>query len=169
MAQPAKLPQQSSALQRCRECNMNDIIPLTGPWFWWIVAGVLLLAEMAMPGFFMLWLAVAAALTALADIIFHFSWMGEVLSFAGFSLLTILASWRFVMGNRHTKSDSPHLNQKHNAFVGKTYALSTAIKHGSGKIKVEDALWDVDGEDAEAGARVKVVGVEGLRLRVERA
>lgn len=147
---------------------MNEFFAMTGPWFWWIVAGVLLLAEMALPGFFMLWLAVAAALTALADLIFHFSWMGEILSFAVLSLLTVLASWRFVMNGRNAKSDSPHLNQKHSSFVGKTYALNTAIKHGSGKIKVEDALWDVDGEDAEAGARVKVVGVDGLRLRVER-
>ncbi len=147
---------------------MNEFLAMTGPWFWWIVAGTLLLAEMALPGFFMLWLAVAAALTAIADLIFHFSWMGEVLSFAVLSMLSVLASWRFVMNSRTTTSDSPHLNRKHSSFVGKTYALNTAITQGSGKIKVEDTLWDVDGEDAEAGARVKVVGIDGLRLRVER-
>ena len=147
---------------------MNEVVSMAGPWFWWILAGVLLLLEMARPGFFMLWLAVAAILTAIADLVFHFSWMGEVLSFAVLSLLSVLASWRFVMSGRHAPSDSPHLNQKHNAFIGKTYALNTPIIHGSGKIKVEDALWDVDGEDAEAGARVKVVGIDGLRLKVER-
>jgi inner membrane protein len=147
---------------------MNEIMPFVGPWFWWIVACILLFAEMALPGFFMLWLAFAAAATALADIVFHFSWMGEVLSFAAFSVASVLLSWRFVMGGRYSKSDAPHLNQKHNAFVGKTYTVVTAIVHGSGKINVEDALWDVDGPDCEVGTRVKVTGVDGLRLIVER-
>jgi inner membrane protein len=147
---------------------MEQLFPLAGPYFWWIAAGLLLLAEMAMPGFFMLWLAVAAALTAVVDSVFHLSWTGEILTFAVLAMLSVLASWRFVMASRNQKSDSPYLNQKHNAFVGKTYILTTAIINGSGKIKVEDALWDVDGPDAEVGARVKVTGVEGLRLMVER-
>lgn len=147
---------------------MEQFFPLIGPWFWWIVAGVLLLAEMIMPGFFMLWLAVAAALTALVDMIFHFSWVGESLTFAALSMITVLASWRFVMGQRNMKSDSPHLNQKHTGFVGKSYVLAQAITNGSGKIRVEDALWDVDGPDLPVGARVKVTGVDGLRLVVEK-
>jgi inner membrane protein len=147
---------------------MEQFFPLVGPWFWWIVAGVLLLAEMIMPGFFMLWLAVAAALTALADMVFHFSWVGESFTFAALSMITVLASWRFVMGSRNMKSDSPHLNQKHTGFVGRSYVLDQPIINGSGKIRVEDALWDVDGPDLPAGARVKVTGVDGLRLVVEK-
>ncbi len=147
---------------------MEQFFPFAGPWFWWIVAAALLLAEMAMPGFFMLWLAVAAALTGIVDVILHLSWAGEILTFAVLSVLSVLASWRFVMQGRNSKSDSPHLNQKHGSFVGKSYILNTAIINGSGKIKVEDALWDVDGDDAVAGTRVKVIGVEGLRLRVEK-
>jgi inner membrane protein len=147
---------------------MEQFFPFAGPWFWWVVAGALLIAEMLVPGFFMLWLAVAAALTAIVDMIFHLGWMGEVFTFALLALLSILASWRFVMNSRNLKSDSPHLNQKQNAFIGKTYILSHAISNGSGKIKVEDALWDVDGEDAPAGTRVKVMEVDRMRLRVER-
>lgn len=146
---------------------MEDLFPFAGLWFWWIAAAVLLLLEMMLPGFFMLWLAFAAALTGIADQIFHFGWMGEVFTFALLSLASILLSWRFVMGQRHKKSDSPHLNQRQNAFVGKTYVLVEPIINGSGKIKVEDALWDVDGEDAAKGGRVKVIAVDGLRLKVE--
>jgi inner membrane protein len=147
---------------------MEQFFPLVGPWFWWIVAGVLLLLEMLMPGFFMLWLAVAAALTAVADMIFHFSWAGEAFTFAGLSMLTVLASWRFVMGSRNMKSESPHLNQKHAGFVGRSFILEKAIVNGTGKIRVEDALWDVDGPDLPSGARVKVTGVDGLRLMVKK-
>ncbi len=148
---------------------MEQFFPFAGPWFWWILAGLLLLLEMTMPGFFMLWLALAAAITGIIDMSLHLSWTEEILSFAILSALLVLASWRFVMASRNMNSDSPHLNQKHNAFVGKTYILNTAIINGSGKIKVEDALWDVDGPDAAEGTRVKVLAVDGLRLVVERA
>ncbi len=146
---------------------MEQFFPILGSYFWWIAAGILLIAEMTMPGFFMLWLAFAAALTALVDFAFHLNWVGEVFSFAAFSFISVLGSWRFVMSGRHAVSDSPHLNQKHTGFVGHTFILDKAIVHGSGKIKVEDALWDVDGPDLAVGSRVKVIGVQGLRLVVE--
>ena len=148
---------------------MEQIFPLAGPWFWWIVAGLLLFAELLLPGFFMLWLAVAAALTALLDLVFQLGWVSECFTFAGLSLLTVLASWRFVVGSRYARSDQPHLNRKQNAFLGKTYTLIQPIINGSGKIRVEDALWDVDGPDMPQGARVKVTAVAGLRLVVEKA
>ena len=148
---------------------MDQFVPIVGVYFWWIVAGVLLLAEMSMPGFFMLWLAVAAALTAILDLYFHFSWMGEIFSFAILAFLCVLASWRFVMNSRHAKTDSPHLNQRHHGLVGRNFVLDRAIVNGSGKIKFEDTLWDVDGPDMAAGARVKVTGVQGMRLVVEAA
>jgi inner membrane protein len=147
---------------------MEQFFPVVGPYFWWIIAGALLLAEMAMPGFFMLWLAIAAVLTGIIDQLFHLSWTAEIACFAVLSFLSVMASWRFVMASRNMKSDSPHLNQKHTGFVGKTYILEKAIINGSGKIKVEDAIWDVDGPDLPKGERVKVLAVDGLRLTVEK-
>ena len=148
---------------------MDQIFGEIGFWFWWIIAGLLLLAEMLMPGFFMLWLAVAAALTAITDYALHFSWMGEILSFSAYGLLSILASWRFVMGGRNKKSDQPFLNQRHAGLVGQSFYLDAAIAHGRGKIKVEDTLWDVEGPDMAKGERVTVTGTNGLRLLVEKA
>jgi inner membrane protein len=148
---------------------MEQLLPFAGSYFWWIAAGLLLIAEMNMPGFFMLWLAFAAALTGLIDVLFHLGWVAEVFTFAGLSFISVLASWRFVMGSRNMKSDSPHLNQKHTGFVGRSFILDKAIIHGSGKIKVEDVLWDVDGPDLAAGTWVKVTAVNGLRLMVEKA
>ena len=91
-------------------------------------------------------------------------WQGEVAVFAGFSLLLVLLSWKWVMANRSLKSDQPHLNQRHGAYVGRVLVLDQAIVHGSGKVRIEDALWDVDGPDLPKGAMVKIVGVKGLRL-----
>ena len=146
---------------------MDQFLPMAGGYFWWIVAGLLLLAEMAMPGIFMLWLAMAAALTAILDLVFHFTGVQEIFCFAILALLCVLASWRFVMNSRHSKTDSPHLNQRHHGLVGRSFVLDRAIVNGRGKIEVEDTLWDVDGPDMAVGARVKVTGVQGRRLVVE--
>ena len=146
---------------------MDQFFPFIGPWFWWSVAGILLLAEMAMPGFFMLWLAAAAALTAVVDLNLNLSWIGELFSFAIISFALVLVSWRYVMGTRHKKSDQPFLNQRHQGLVGRSFVLDRPIIKGSGKIKVEDTLWDVDGPYMAEGTRVKVTGVSGMRLVVE--
>ncbi len=147
---------------------MNTLFPIFGTYFWWILAGVLLLAEMIMPGFFMIWLAAAAALTAIVASIFHLEWTAEALTFAGLAMACIAASWQFVSKSWAVKSDQPHLNQSQNALVGKTFPLEKAIQNGQGKIKFEDRLWDVDGQDASAGTRVKVIAVDGMRLKVEK-
>ena len=148
---------------------MDQLIGELGLWFWWIAASLLLIAEMLMPGFFMLWLAVAAAITAIIDAVFHLSWMSAVFTFAVLSALSVAGSWRFVMSSRTMKSDQPFLNQRHEGLVGQSFYLETAIIHGKGKIKVEDRMWDVDGPDLHKGEQVKVTGVQGLRLFVEKA
>lgn len=148
---------------------MSDLFSIADPWFWWIVAGVLLVGEMLMPGFFLLWLAAAAALTGVIDLVLGLGWEGEVMVFAALSLVLVLLSWKWVMASRQSQSDQPNLNQRHHAYVGRVVPLAQAIVHGSGKVRIEDALWDVDGPDLPQGAKVRISGVEGLRLRAEKA
>ena len=148
---------------------MNEFLPIAGPWFWWIVAGVLLIGELLAPGVFLLWLAVAAALTGIADLFLHLGWQGEVALFAVLSAVLVMASWKWVMASRSVVSDQPHLNLRHGAYVGRVFALDQAIINGAGKVRIEDALWDVDGPDLPKGEKVMITGVNGLRLKGERA
>lgn len=138
-------------------------------WHWGIGALVLMAAEMLLPGFYLLWLGIAAGLVA----VLLFLWPGlpfelQLLLFAVTSVGSIVAwrAWR----NRHpVTSDQPNLNERARHYVGQLYALDAAIVNGAGKVRVGDTVWKVAGEDAPAGTRVKVVGVEGMTLRVERA
>ncbi len=148
---------------------MSEFLSLSGPWFWFIVAGLLLLGELMSPGVFLMWLAGAAALTGLADLFLGLSWQSEVALFAVLAVLLVFASWNWVKAQRAPKSDQPHLNMRHGAYVGRVFVLDQAIVNGAGKLKIEDALWDVDGPDLPVGARVKVTGVNGLRLLAEKA
>jgi inner membrane protein len=146
---------------------MSEFIFLNGPWFWFILAGLLLLGELMSPGVFLIWIAGAAALTGVADAIIALDWHFEIIVFGLLSLALVYLSWDRVKAQRQPKSDQPYLNQRHMTYVGRVVGLEQAIVNGSGKVRIDDALWDVDGADAPKGARVKITGVNGLRLTAE--
>jgi membrane protein implicated in regulation of membrane protease activity len=65
-------------------------------------------------------------------------------------------------------SDQPALNRRGQSYVGRTFTLGSPIVNGVGKLHVDDSQWRISGADAEAGAQVKVVAVDGATLKVER-
>ncbi len=145
---------------------MDTFLPSLGLWFWFIVAAVLLIGELLMPGVFLLWLGIGATATGLVDAMFGLDWRGEVVTFGVSSLVLVAASWKYVTSQWRPHSDQPHLNQRHYTYVGRTVILETAIVDGRGKVKIDDTIWDVEGNNAEAGTPVTVRGVNGMRLVV---
>ena len=148
---------------------MQEIFPLAGVWFWWIVAGVLLLLELMTPGVFAMWLALAAASVGITDYFFDLNWQLELLAFAGFSLVYVYLARPWYSKNKLQNSDQPNLNQRIYAFVGKSFVLAEPIVNGQGKLDIEGTRWDVLGPDLARGATVKVTAVEGMKLRVAEA
>ncbi|MNT69460.1 hypothetical protein D3C72_2077820 [compost metagenome] len=51
--------------------------------------------------------------------------------------------------------------------MGRQFVLHEAISAGHGKIKAGDTLWLVSGPDLPAGSQVRVIGQDGVRLKVE--
>ncbi len=148
---------------------MSEFWPVIGQWAWWIAAGLLLIGELLMPGIFLLWLGVAAAATAVIDLIFNLGWKGELVAFAILSALSVFLSWKFKLGMGNVASDSPNLNNPMQAMIGKRYTLAEPMANGRGKLKIDDTLWDIEGPDAAAGQVVRISGVNGLKLIVEKA
>lgn len=147
---------------------MGDLLPFFGgTWFWWIAAALLLVGELLLPGVFLLWLAVAAALTGVVDLLLGLGWQGEIATFAALSLVLVLASWNYVKAQRSPKSDQPHLNQRQMDYVGRRTTLLKAISNGAGKVRIDDTVWDVSGPVLPVGTQVIVTGVAGPRLEVE--
>ena len=147
---------------------MGELLPyLGGAWFWWIVAGVLLIGELMMPGVFLIWLAGAAALTGLVDLVFGLTWQMELSVFAVLSVLLVIASWNYVTKQHSPKSDQPDLNQRQTGYVGRRTSVLQAISNGAGEVKIEDVVWDVTGPDLPQGAQVVVTAVKGSTLVVE--
>lgn len=145
---------------------MGEFMPIAGNWFWWIAAGLLLILELLTPATFFVFLAAAAAATGILDIFFDFGWRVELMVFAGFALVLVLGGRPLLLRRRVLDSDRPNLNRRMYDYVGGIYVLDEAIRGGRGRLRIEDTIWDVTGPDLPQGARIKVTGVDGLRLTV---
>jgi hypothetical protein len=146
------------------------LIKDAGPWAWWILGIVLLVAEIAVPGNFLVWVGIAGLLTGVLSNLFWETgwWVWEVqwLSFAALSALSLYLgrSW---LRRGHAMSDQPTLNQRGASLIGRTADLIDPIHNGRGRVKIGDTIWNVTGPDLPAGMRVKVVASDGSDLKVE--
>jgi len=136
-------------------------------WHWWIAGIFLLGIEIFAPGFWFLWMAVAAGVVgAILFFLPDLSWQGQVLLFAVLSVVSLIG-WRAYQRRYPTQSDEPNLNRRGAQYVGRVFTLDEAIVNGTGKIRVDDTTWKVAGDDRPLGAKVRVTGVAGTVLTVE--
>ncbi len=137
-------------------------------WYWWVIALILLVVEILAPGFFFLWMAISGFITgALVLLIPVISIDVQVLVFSLLSVVTIIL-WKFYGKKYSITSDHPLLNKRGNQYIGRVFSLYEPIKNGEGKIKVDDSIWKVHGEDCDITTRVKVIAVRGTVFEVEK-
>jgi membrane protein implicated in regulation of membrane protease activity len=140
-----------------------------GPWAWLAAAAVLMMLELALPGAFMLWLGLAAALTGLVAFTTDLGWPAEVLVFAVAGIVFALIGRRVMRARTGSLGENGFLNRRADAFVGREFVLAEPIVGGAGRVRVEDTVWRVSGADMAAGTRVRVTGVDGATLQVAAA
>ncbi len=136
-------------------------------WYWWVFAVILMIFELLAPGAFFLWMGVAAVLVgAIVGVIPNLGWEYQVFGFSVFSLISVV-SWRTYIRKNPPESDLPLLNQRSAQIIGRVFTLQNPITDGQGKIIVDDTMWKVQGDDCRKHTRIKVVGVDGVILKVE--
>lgn len=140
---------------------MNDF----GAWSWFIAAIILAVGELLAPGFFLIWLAAAAALTGIAALVTGVPLAAQLGLFALFALLSTWGGRRWYLANPVPSSD-PLLNDRLARLVGESVVVVEAIQSGRGRVRVGDTVWEARGADAPAGAYVTVVGNEDGALVV---
>lgn len=137
-------------------------------WHWGIIAAVLIILEMFVPGAFLIWLGIAAAVNSILLIFFPgMSWEAQFVIFAIVSVVSIVMfrQWR----NKNPEAtDQPSLNRRGEQYVGRTFTLDEPIVNGQGKLQVDDSTWKIEGTDCVSGVQVRVTGVDGVVLRVEK-
>lgn len=146
---------------------IEELFVTYGIWAWLSVGAVLICIEVAAPGAFFLWIAVAAIVTGLVTAVApEFAWKGQLALFAVLSVVVSILGRRFFRW-RPISSEQPNLNQRGAKFVGREYTLSEAIVNGSARLKMGETGWRIEGPDLPEGTRVRVVGIEGATLKVE--
>lgn len=150
---------------------MIDIIQLSSNyWLWFAIAIILMIAEVTIGGnFFLLWIGISSLLVAILQwLIPAINWQYQWLIFSAVSISSILLWWQYLK-KRSSQAKQTHLNSGAERFLGKIYTLVEPIQNGKGKVKVGDSVWLVMGPDLSVGTRVKVVGIEGVFLKVQPA
>lgn len=133
---------------------------------WGVIAIALAVAELIAPGVFLIWLAVAAALTAGLASLLPVSEPFQLLAFAIFSALTVSGGRLWYLA-RPVEGNDPLLNDRAARMIGEEIEVVEAIAHGRGRVRVGDSVWTARGADAPIGAQVRVTGVLGTELLVE--
>ena len=146
----------------------TDLGSFLGPWAWFVLGGVLLVAEIAAPGAFLLWLGLAALATGGLSYFVGLNWQGEVLAFAALAVIAVLVGRRITPAPGRA-SDRPFLNRRSEGFVGRVFTLDEPIMGGVGRVRIDDTVWRIEGPDLAAGHDVKVVAADGATLKVEAA
>ncbi|MGV6851458.1 MAG: NfeD family protein [bacterium] len=135
-------------------------------WHWLIAALVFFILEIMMPAILFLWFGIAAFVVGMLVLVF--SGIPWEVQLTGFSLLGVASAvgWRIYQKNNPTETDQPELNQRGQQYIGEILEVVKAIKNGTGRARVGDSIWKVEGPDMPEGSSVKVVAVEDTTLIV---
>lgn len=136
-------------------------------WYWFVLTVLFLVIEVVVPAFFFLWMSVASLITGIIVWIVPDLTMDiQIVIFSVLAVLAIIAWW--LWGKRlKVSSDQPLLNQRGSQYIGRTFNLYEPIENGQGKIKVDDTIWKVQGQDCDIDTKVKVIACRGTVFDVE--
>lgn len=128
---------------------------------------LLIAAETLIPGAFLMWLGFAAGVMFLLVLaIPGMPLLAQAVLFTALSFVFVFI-YRKWFRDRDRESDQPSLNRRTAQLVGRQVVLEQGIVQGHGRVQIADAYWDVSGPELPTGASVRIVGAEGMTLKVE--
>jgi len=152
---------------------MQEIVNFLGDanmWTWFGIGIFLIIAEVFIPGTFIMWFGFGALLTGLiVGLIGGFSVASQLFIFSIMSIVSLIIGF-FVYGKVFGLDEAKKENTQAGAqrFIGKTYIVSEDIRNGKGKVTVGDTVWLARSKKKIAkGTEVVVTGVDGTELLVE--
>lgn len=137
------------------------------PHWTWLALGLMLgVAEMIIPGVFLIWLAGAAIITGLLTLVLPIGIPLQIVTFAALAIVSVFVGRRYLRDNPILEAD-PKMNRRGQRMVGDTVVVVSPIVNGRGRVRHGDSEWIAKGEDAAAGDRVRITGSDGAVLLVE--
>jgi len=147
---------------------MDWINSLAPHWLWLGLGLLLAVAEMLVPGVFLIWLAGAAILTGVLAFALPIAMPLQIVVFAVAAIIAVFAGRNYIRRHPVAEAD-PMMNRRGARAVGELVRVSQPIIDGQGKVHMGDSEWLARGPDAPVGARVRVTGSDGSVLLVEAA
>lgn len=134
---------------------------------WWLgAAAALALGELLIPGVFLIFLALAAAITGVATVVLaDLPLVAQIGAFAVWAAVCVLLGHRWYR-DYPVNSNDPLLNDRLARLIGQTVLVVEPIAGGRGRVRVGDGEWPATGPDLPAGAQARVVGATGTVLAV---
>jgi len=129
-------------------------------WHWLALGSLLLVLELAGAAGFLLWAGLAAFISMIISFIFpELDWKVQGVIYALVTFAVGLGWYRYLQ-TKPTKTDKPNLNNRAQALIGRQSHLLAATNGDEGKIRIDDANWNVVGVQANEGDSVKVIDVK---------
>lgn len=147
-----------------------NLIVQSGHWSWMVLGLILLVLEVLLPGIFLVWFGVAALVTGTVVLLFGsafgLGWQVQLFVFLVLSVIFPLIGRRF-FGSSKLEVDQPLLNRRGEQLIGQRAVLIEAIVNGHGRLKINDTIWRVTGDDMPIGTSVMITGFDHGALTVE--
>lgn len=139
-------------------------------WIWVGLAAGLLGIEVLTGSGWLLWAAASAGVSAVVVAALDINLPTTLLVFAVLTMVSTLLARRYVP--RDASGPGADINDNIGRLVGHEGSAVVAFARGAGRVAIDGKEWAAEldeGEALEAGAPVRVIGVEGARLTVRRA
>ncbi len=150
-----------------------DLITEMGYLSWFAIGVLLMLAELFVPGTYLIWFGFSAFAMGIIVSIFSLSAIEILVLFALISAVFAGFGWYAyakVLNKTKVPEKYKYLNDMAGAHIGKIYNLSEDVVDGRAKAKVGDSFWLVEiDEPLKKGAKVKITDVkDGVILVAEK-
>ena len=135
--------------------------------FWLIAAGVFFIAEVITVGFLIFWLGIGALLAMIVSLITD-NLLIQTAVFVVSSIALIFLTKPIL--NKYVNKDEA-IPTNTNSLIGKKAKVIKDISDEVGQIKVEGEVWSAisnDGLGIEKGKAVVIIGIDGVKLVVEK-
>ena len=136
-------------------------------WYWLIAAAVLLILEIIVPGIFLIWLGLGAALVGLFLLVVPGAdpaWQLLALTVSIYFSVVVGLRWQ----RKLLRQQPSELNLGLEGFIGRTAVVSQAFEYDRGRVRLEDSSYVARCQSRpEPGQPVRVTGIDGQTLIVE--
>ncbi len=140
-----------------------------GVWHWLILGFFLLIAEILVPGVFLLWWGLSAIVIAgITYLIPKLPLSFLAVMYALIASILSIIWWRYQYGKDQIDQAQSALNQRDHAMIGARGKVLEIGENGIGRGAFGDTTWRIQGCDLAVNDIVEVTAVDSITLKVSK-